>query len=83
MTDKTEDTEESKVTPPAAALGPLVPRPVVIIIALGILALLGWHIIYDAAHADYENWKVTMLLGGLVFVVLGADVSKWLRGGSG
>lgn len=68
--------------PPGRPSGaPLVPRPAVTLIALGITAGLLWNIVFDATHADYEGAKVTIFLGTIVFFVLGFDVSKWFRGG--
>lgn len=67
--------------PPAGPITPLVPRPIVVVIALGVLGVMVWHIVYDAQTASYEGSKVTILLGAIVFFILGADVSKWLRGG--
>jgi hypothetical protein len=68
-------------TPPYSGVTPLVPRPVVTVIALLVSITLVAHIAYDAIDKTYDGWRVTGALGLLVFFVLGGDVSKWLRRG--
>lgn len=67
--------------PYSGGVQPLVPRPVVTVIALLVSVTLVAHIAYDAIDKTYEGWRVTGALGLLVFFVLGGDVSKWLRRG--
>lgn len=66
---------------PEPPRGPMVPRPVVTVIALAVTGLMMWHIYFDATHEPYDGGKVTILLGAIVFFTLGFDVSKWFRGG--
>ena len=67
--------------PPYPGVTPLVPRPIVTVIALLVSTALVGHLFYDAIDKGYDGWKITGALGLLVFFVLGGDVSKWLRRG--
>lgn len=64
-----------------AGPGPLVPRPVVTVIALVLVAGMFWHIWYDASRDTYDGGKVTIMLGAMILFTLGFDLGKWFRGG--
>lgn len=49
------------------------PRPVVVLAALLIMALLAINIVADIFRADYEGYATTIILGGLLGGVLGVD----------
>lgn len=81
--DPKPESVSNSPSPPDSYSGvtPLVPRPIVTVIALLVSVTLVAHIAYDAIDKSYEGWRVTGALGLLVFFVLGGDVSKWLRRG--
>lgn len=73
--------KKSPATKPEPSRGPLIPSPIVAVIAVAITAMLLWHIWYDASHAPYDGGKTTILLGAIVLFTLGFDIGKWFRGG--
>jgi hypothetical protein len=46
-------------------------KATMVALAIGLFALLGWHIVYDAQHNDYDGYPVTLLLGGLLGGLIG------------
>lgn len=69
---------------PARPSSPLpVPNPIRFALASVFLVACLWHMHYDATHADYESWQITVVLGFFVFASLGYDVTEWIRSGRG
>lgn len=58
---------------------PLVPRPVVSVLALGLLAGMFYTIHLDAdPNRDYDGGRAIILFAFGVFAVLGVDISRLL-----
>lgn len=59
-------------------MGPLIPRPAVTAIALALTVGMLIHIGYDATNVDYDGYKNTLLMAGLIAGILGFEL---FRGG--
>lgn len=59
-------------------MGPLIPRPAVTAIALMVTVGMLVHIGYDAGHVDYDGYKTTLLMAGIICGILGFEL---FRGG--
>lgn len=67
-----------KTNPPPN--GPLVPRPVITIIALAMTAGMLFNVWLDASSTDYDGGQATYLFAFLIAGVLGIPVGiEWAR----
>lgn len=62
---------------------PLVPRPVVSFLALGLLVGMFYTLHLDATRDDFEGGRYILMFGFGVFAVLGYDISRFFRNGGG
>lgn len=62
---------------------PLVPKPIVSVIALGLLGGMFYTVHLDATRADFDGGRATFLWALGIFVVLGVDIARLFRRGGG
>lgn len=75
-------TEQAPQKPPENnTRPPLVPRPVVSILAVGLLIGMFYTIYLDSQPGDFDGGRYILMFGGGVFICLGYDVARFFKGG--